>query len=309
MANRRLASAALVAALVALFGGTAGAQFPKLRVPKVPSVPGVKTAPASSSNTLDFSNIDDAFVDKAVKGCNAWQNVHDAEVAKANAKTAEAKAKTAQADALRQKQAQVTVNNMMENAQCKDAFKEKDPRTKEIQRLEDQIAAADERGDEKKSDELKKKADPLSEALDIAADRACGGKGSAALHDCMEKKTAELSKQGLAGPMLQIQAQGACMSDPSTNGVAGMSGPSAEEQALDEAATKLNAEARDILNGANEKAGQAQHDADGLNSHQRALFMEAVIGVKNHDPQIMSQTNEQNRAAITKRINDLQKCQ
>ena len=306
MPIRRLASAAVVA-LVALAGATGSAQFRLPRKISKPSLPGVKTETPASQKGPDCSNIDDALVDKVLKADAIRQKVYDDEVAKARAKQAQAKTKTAQADQLRAQRAQGTVGAMMENAECKDKFKEKDPRTKEIQRLEDQIAAADEKGDEKTSDALKKKADPLSEALEIAADRACGGKGSAALHDCMERKTAELSKQGLAGPMLQIQAQGACMSDPSTSGVAGATGPSAEEEALDAEAKKLEDEARDIMNGADEKAGKAQGDADGLDSHHRAIFIECVIGVLNDDPRIMSETSDQNRAAIRKREGELQK--
>lgn len=306
MPIRRLASAALVAAFVAFVGATATAQF---RLPKglKPSVPGVKAAAPSSPKGPDCTKVDDASVDRFLKGYDAWKKAHDAEVAAANAKTAQAKAKTAQADVLRQKHAQVTVGNMMENADCKDRAKEKDPRMREARRLEDLLAAANDRGDEAKATEISKKLDPLNEAIDIDADRACGGKGSAALHDCIERKTAELSKQGLAGPMLQIQAQGACISDPSTNGVAGMTGPSAEEQALDAEAKKLNDEAREILDGANDKAGRAQQDVDGQNDHQRAVFMECVVGVLKHQPEIESQTNDQNRAAINKRAGELQK--
>jgi hypothetical protein len=307
MPIRRLASATIVAALVALVGATASAQFGNIlkKVPKPPSVPGTKAAAAASPKGPDFSNINDALVDKVLKGYDAWQKVHDDELAKAKAKTAEAKAKTEQADVLRQKCAQHTVADMMATSDCKDKAKEKDPRMKEARRLEDLVAAANDRGDEAKAAELSKKLDPLNEAIEIDADRACGGRTSAALHDCIVRKTAELSKQGLAGPMLQVQAQGACTSDPRTNGI-GATGCAGEEQ-LDADAKTLNDEARAILDAGNEKAGKAQGDVDGLNEYQRAVFLEGVVGVLNHDPVIMSQMTEQNRAAINKRAGELQK--
>ncbi len=85
-----------------------------------------------------------------------------------------------------------------------------------------------------------------------------------------------------------------------------MSGCAGTEQ-LDADAKTLNDEARALLDAGNEKAGKAQGDVDGLNEHQRAVFLECVVGVRNHDPVIMSQTTEQNRAAINKRAGELQK--
>jgi hypothetical protein len=197
------------------------------------------------------------------------------------------------------------VADMMATTDCKDKAKEKDPRMKEARRLEDLVAAANERGDEAKAAELSKKLDPLNEAIEIDADRACGGKTSAALHDCLERKTAELSKQGLAGPMLQVQAQGECMSDPRRTEPACRDALARKQ--LDADAKTLNDEARAILDAGNEKAGKAQGDVERLNEHQRAVVLECVVGVLNHDPVIMSQTTEQNRAAINKRAGELQK--
>ena len=307
MPIRRLASAVFVAALIAFVGATASAHFGDI-LKKLPEGPTPSTPPAAPAmNTLDCSKIDDALVDKAIKGNQAGKKISDDEVAKAKAKKAQADAKKAQADALRTKRAQSTVNTMMENGECKDAFKEKDPRMKEIRRLEDLVAAANDRGDEAKAEELSKKLDPLNEALELDADRACGGKGTAALHDCMERKTAELKKQGIAEPMLQIQAQGECMSNPSTSGFAGATGPSAEEQALDAEYDALMAEYQNMMKNADAKADKAKKDAMGLDDHQYAMFAECVIGVLNQDPVITSQTTPATLGAIKKRAAELEK--
>jgi len=309
MAIRRLASASLVAVLVALVGATASAQFGNIlkKAPKPPT-PGA-TPTAAASKTLECSQIDDNLVNKAVEGSQNAKKASDAELAKANAKKAEATAKKAQADGLRQKSAQLTVSNMMENGECKDKAKEKDPRMKEARRLEDLLAAANDRGDEAKAAEISKKLDPLNEAIDLDADRACGGKGSAALHDCMERKTAELSKQGLAGPMLQIQAQGACMSDPSTNGIAGMAGPTAEEQALDAEYERLMAEYQEIMRALNEKADKARRDAMGLDDREYARFSECVVGVLRKDPDVLSVTSQAGQDAIRRHAAQLRDIQ
>jgi hypothetical protein len=305
MPIRRLASTALAAALIATLGATASAQFGNILKKAKPSVPGAKAAADPPPQSFSCEQLDESLIDKAVK---AHQNsIYDSEVAKANAKRAQADAKKAQADALRTKSAQSTVGAMMQNADCKDAKKEKDPRMKEARRLEDLLAAANDRGDEAKAAEISRKLDPLNEAIEIDADRACGGKGSAALHDCMEKKKAELSKQGLAGPMLQIQAQGACMSDPSTSGVVGMTGPSDEEKKLDAEYDALMKEYQDLMSNAKEKADKAQQDAMGLGDREYGVFLECVIGVLRKDPEMTSRTTPQVREAIRKYADVLEK--
>jgi hypothetical protein len=292
----------LLAVLAAiLVGVSADAQIGSLlkkRLPKPPSAPGATTpvpptsASTPASGSLDCSQITDDLIDKFLKAQVVRKKVYDEEMAKANAKKAEA-------DALTKRRAESMVDTTMKTEECKDAFKEKDPRSKEIARLEDQVAAADTAGDEAKSEALRKKLDPLNDALNIDADRACGGKGAAALHDCMEKKKATLAKQGVTEPMLSIQAQGECMQDPSTSGFAGATAASAEEDAA-------SSMAADIMANADAKANQAEKEA-GLDDKQRGLFIECVVGVLNDDPAVLAATPAGSKAAIQKRASELRK--
>jgi hypothetical protein len=294
MPIRRLTSAAVVAAFLAVLGASATAQVPGVlkRISKAAST-GPKTPPpapvTAPKPTITCSQITGDMLDQFLKGQAAWKATHDAEIAKANAYKAKA-------DALAKDRATATMNAMMKADECKDAFKEKDPRRKEINRLESLVAAADGRGDEAKSEELRKKLDPLNEALELDADRACGGKGSSALHDCLEKKQADLAKQGVSGPMLAIQAHGECASDPATSGIAGASAPSQAEQ---DATDAYNQGMKD----ANQKADEArkkEEDAMGLDDHQRALFLECILGVLNRDQEVSRQMPTDIRVKIEK---------
>jgi hypothetical protein len=287
MPIRRLAAALAVAALVATIGATASAQFGSVLKGIHKGATAKPAAPAPAPKpTLECGQIDEAMLDRYLKALALRKKVYGEEVAKANASKATA-------DALAQKRAAAMVDTMLKTDQCKDAFKEKDARSKEIARLEAAVAAASDRGDDAKAEELRKKLDPLNEALDIDADRACGGKGSAALHDCMEKKKVELAKDGGSGPMLLVQAHGACASDPSTSGMGGLTGPSEAEVAANAA---YNAGMAD----ANNKANQAEKEALGLDEHQHALFAECLLGVLNRDNEISSQMTPAVRAAIEK---------
>jgi hypothetical protein len=305
MSLRGVASAAAVAALVALIGVTVDAQF-KVRLPKSPSVPGVNSpAPAPAANktagkSFECSQITDELVDNLLE---AWENANKATQAAQKAYEAEmakAAAKKAEADAIQSKRGQQSINVMMQNAECKDAFKEKDPRSKDIARLEEQVAAADEAGDEKKSDALHKKLSALSDPLELDADRACGGKGSAALHDCMAAKKAALAKQGIAEPMLTIQAQGECMSDPATSGMAGMTGETDEEKRLRAEAADIEKQAREKKAKADEEASGKASEEAGMSNRERAIFLECCIGVRNNDPVWLAKTPPAARAALAK---------
>jgi hypothetical protein len=284
----RLALLPLVGAGVLAVIGTVNAQFPKIpKVPKAP-VPGAKTAdpapPTPATRGFQCSQINEDLINKFLKAQEVKKKVYDDEMARAEGVMAKARAKQAEADALAKKRAANTMNTMMANADCKDAFKEKDPRSKEIARLEALVADADDKGDQAKSDQIRKRLDPLTDALEIDADRACGGKGSAALHDCMEKKKAALAKQGITEPMLAIQAQGECMQDPSTSGIAGMTAASAEEEAAIADQKAAAAMANQARADAESKAQQAERDALGLDERDHGLFLECIMNVLREDP-------------------------
>jgi hypothetical protein len=302
MSIRRLALLPLMGAGILAVIATLHAQFPKVHVPKAPAVPGVATpatpAPAPSTpgpanRGFQCSQINEDLINKYLKAQEVKKKVHDEEMAKANAKKAEA-------DALAQKRGTAMMSTMMSTEDCKDKFKEKDPRSKEIARLENLVAAADEKGDEVKSNELRKKLDPLTSALDVDADRACGGKGSAALHDCMEKRKAALARQGVVEPMLTVQAQGECMQDPTTSGMAGLTAASQEEEAATAMANQARADAE-------KKANQAEADALGLDERDRGLFFECIMGVLREDPVQRAAAGSDGRAVILKHSDELKK--
>jgi hypothetical protein len=236
---RRLASASLAAALVAALGLTADAQFGNpLKKLKPPSLPG-RSAPATPAPPQPgYEPITEEEIAKFLKAMQIQRDVLAKEMAHAN------------------------------------ALKAKAARSREIARLEDQVAAADERGEEARSDALRQKLDPLSNALDIDADRACGGKGSSALHDCMAAKKKTLASQGITEPMLTIQAQGECMGDPATSGFPGATG-APEEEAEERAASAAAAEAFSMANLNAEKAGR---EASGLDQMRFARIDHCVRG-------------------------------
>jgi hypothetical protein len=288
MSIRRLAVLPLIVAGVLAVIGTVNAQFPKIpKVPKAP-VPGAKTAdpapPTPATRGFVCSHVNEDLINRFLKAQEAKKKAYDEEMAKSDAVMAKARAKQAEADALAKKRAASTMNTMMANAECKDAFKEKDPRSKEIARLEALVADADEKNDQAKSDQVRKRLDPLNEALEIDADRACGGKGSAALHDCMAQKKATLAKQGITEPMLTIQAQGECMQDPSTSGIAGMTAASPEEEALLAEQKAAAAMADQARADAESKGQQAERDALGMDERDHGLFLECIMNVLREDP-------------------------
>ena len=101
MPIRRLASAALGAALIALVGTTAGAQFGHLKIPKAPSLP---SSPVKApKQAFKCSQIDEAMVDKFLKGRDARKKVEDEEAANVSQNQSSgqnAEAKQAGADAV-----------------------------------------------------------------------------------------------------------------------------------------------------------------------------------------------------------------
>ena len=263
MSVRRLPSASLVAVVIAFVGVSVDAQFgnPLKKLPKPPSVPGTGAAsPAPARRGPE--PVTEEEVAKFIKALNVQKEVLAKEMVEVDALKAKAAAAKARADAANRQSAERMVNTMMETSECKDRFKEKDPRSKEAARLEDQVADADGSGDEAKSDALRKKLDPLNAALELDADRACGGKGTAALHDCMERKKAKLAKEKVTEPMLTIQAQGECMSDPATSGFAGATGAppeEAEEKAASDAAAERFSLAKANAEQAGSEAAQMEH--------------------------------------------------
>jgi hypothetical protein len=113
--------------------------------------------------------------------------VEEAALAK---ESAAAKKQKDAADAKLQQGAAGMVADMMKTGECTDAFKAKDPRSKEIDRLYELASNASARGSDQQADKYNQQAGKIEEALDIAADRACGGKGASFIADCRESAMA-----------------------------------------------------------------------------------------------------------------------
>jgi hypothetical protein len=158
------------------------------------SVAGVAAAPATESSRLltraYCDNITQDEINRLLKALEAENAARQKAVAAANAKKKDAAAQKAAADADTRRAATVMVNDMAKTGECKDGFVEKDPRSKEIQRLYDLASAASEKGSEKLSEQYSEKASKIQEALDIDADRACGGKGASFLDTCRKEAAA-----------------------------------------------------------------------------------------------------------------------
>ena len=171
MSVRRLTLLPLMGAGILAVIATLHAQFPKVHVPKPPAVPGVATpptpvpAPATRRagdtwlQVLPNQRGPDQQVLEGAGGEEEGLRRRDGQSRRGDG---ESRAKQAEADALAKKRAANTMNTMMANAECKDAFKEKDPRSKEIARLEALVADADDKGDQAKSDQIRKRLDPLN---------------------------------------------------------------------------------------------------------------------------------------------------
>jgi hypothetical protein len=300
MSVPRFAFASIAVALTVLLGVPCEAQLGGILKKKIPKPGGAAepASPASNGRPLYCANITDEDINKYLKAKEVQKRVIEQEIAEQNAKKAQADALKQKADALSEKRAQAMISTVMATEECKDKFKEKDPRSKKIATLEDQIAAASDRGDEAKADQIQKELSPLSNALEVDADRACGGRGAAALHDCLAAKKAALAKQGLTEPMLTIQAQSECMQNPATSGMAGATAASAEEQAATDKAAEL-------LRSVESNADQAAADASGLKQHEFSKLDHCIRGVIAGDP--TTPTTPESEAAINRRAADLKK--
>lgn len=299
MSSRRLAAALAAAASVVVLGVTIGAamrdQFPSL--PRRPQIPGV-SRPAQATG-LDCSDITEEQLDKFLTAKRVEAATLKSETDAANARRAAAQA---QLDAGGQRRATVMLGEVMKNAECTDAFKERDPRSREIARLYSLAEAASGRGDEAKAEEYQNKASQLESALDLEADRSCGGKGVSALMDCIAKKKPVLAQQGVTEPMLTVQAQGECMSDPATSGIPGMTGDSAQEKAAQAALSDAN----NALANAQENARKAGANASGLDDEQMGRITDCICAGTGPG-YVTGTTTAASRAALQRRQTELRR--
>jgi hypothetical protein len=178
MSVRRYVLCLLIVAGALACGAPAVAQFPK--IPKVPKVPKLPTPP--SAPTLDqpaekarpkyCASITDDQVDRFLKALKVEQNALADNLAAANARKASA-------DAAANKRSMAGVEAMMKVSECKDAAIEKDPRTKERDRLYELAESASAKGDEKASEKFASQASALRDRIEADAEKVCGSELSA----------------------------------------------------------------------------------------------------------------------------------
>ena len=192
-----------------LLAATVTAQF---HLPKVPSIkkPEIVKQPDAVRKANYCDGITSDEIEKFLNALSAEQIAVDRELAAATAKKAEV-------DRAQQARGQRMVTDMIALSDCKDPKKEKDPRTREADRLQKLADDAAARGDDKKSDEYQRQASALSDEVDIDADRACGGKGSALFADCKAKFIAADSRTAEAERLRRQAAEAAKHGDKKTS--------------------------------------------------------------------------------------------
>lgn len=330
MSIRRLALLPLMVACV-LAVSTLHAQFPKIpKIPKGP-IPGVNTpsppAPPQQAK-LYCTGITDEQIDQYIKARQVQGQVLQSEMAKANAKKAEADALDKNRDAENRKLAADNAEYLMKHADCLDAAKEKDPRAKEQSRLEALAEEATNANDEARADLLQKRAARVSEAIEVDADKACGGRGVSLLVACRDKKMAaddrvqevarlrkleaEAGKKGdrakeleygrkadeIEGPMMAM-SQITCMGEHPEYNMMGAQAPreeTAEEQATHKAA-------KDAFSNAHANADKAGQDAAKLDSSEYNKLDHCIRSVLNDAP--ATPIDAPTKAVIQKRAGDL----
>jgi len=329
MSIRRLALLPLILGGVLAVIGTVNAQFPKLpKVPKGP-LPGVNTpSTPEPPQKLYCSGITNEQIDQYIKARQVQGQVLQSELAKANAKKADADALDKKRDAENQKLAAENAQYMMKNIDCRDAAKEKDPRAKEQSRLEALAEEATNANDEARAELLQKRAARVSEAIEVDADKACGGRGYSLLVACRDQKMAaddrsqevarlrkleaEAGKKGdrakeleygkkadeIEAPMMAM-SQMTCMAEHPEYNMMGAQAP--REQTAEEQAT--HKAAQDAFGNAHANADKAGADAAKLTDAEYNKLDHCIRSVLNDVP--ATPIDAATKAVIQKRAGDL----
>jgi hypothetical protein len=169
--SSRYALFGLVLAGTLLLGVSADAQLGgliKKKLPKLPIPDAVKPAAPANAPRKYCGSITDELLDRFLKALEAENAVA------AKRQEAERRIK-AQAEEARQRADSLTPAGFAKFEACKDAALAKDPRTKERDRLRGLADAAARRVETRRYQEYSSQADELSELMDAAAEKACGG--------------------------------------------------------------------------------------------------------------------------------------
>ena len=275
------------------------------------SLAGVAAAATESSRLLmrvSCDNLTPDEINQLLKGLEAEKAARKGAVDAANAKQKEADAQKAAANADAQRAAAIMVDDMAKTGECKDAFMEKDPRSKEVQRLYDLATAASEKNNEKLSEQYSEKASKIQEALDIDADKACGGKGASFMDSCrkeaaaknprsaerdqLQRKADDATKKGDSAAAERYSAQAKQLAGEIEAGVAmecvvkmtqlqvGTAGVAAHEAG--NAASHASSEASRMMSEAQQSGTKEGAEAAGLSEGEYARLKECVIGYINH---------------------------
>jgi hypothetical protein len=317
MSVRLRASIALVLAAVLVSSLPAKAQIPgmnKLKVPKVPSVPGVKPVaapkPAEEPRAPYCSQIDDKKLDDLLKGLEAERATREREIAAANETLAKA-------DAAAKQRAQTGFEAMVKLSECKDAAMEKDPRKKELDRLNLLAEQATAKGDEKAAEKYSNEASALSNKMDAAASKACGVGDGTTPEECKNAVVAKDPRTKQRDELTRLSQEAARKGDKTGSDqfamqAAGLTALIESEAAMGcmaqrttgvfgsgDAESAASKEARERLRGADDKGEEAGAKAANMTDDDYAKMKECVLGrIRTRDT---TPTDEKSAAAIDAR--------
>ncbi len=255
-------------------------------------VPAPAKEPAGLVMAGACDNITADQIDRLLKGLKAENAARAGAVAEANAKKADADAQKTAADAAGREAATVMVGDMAKTGECKDNFSEKDKRSKEIQRLYDLASAASDSGDDKKSEAYSEQASTLEQALEIDADRACGGKGASFLADCR----ADLARKNPSLSESEIAMQCVVKMTERQVGAEGMAA-----HAAGNAASQADSEAQRMMSEAKQSGSKEGAEAAGVTERDYGRLKDCVIDRLNRKAPMP----DESAAAIDKRASEL----
>jgi hypothetical protein len=170
MSVRRPTPLVILVAFVLAIGASAHAQFGNLLKKKLPT-PG---APAAAPGQKPYcSDITDEMIDRFLKALQTRRLALERVAADERQRKAEQDKKKAEQDKKDQGKAERMVADIVKYSECTQAFEEKDPRTKERNRLQDASSAAYDKGDNANGEKLDNQAQAVSAQINADAERAC----------------------------------------------------------------------------------------------------------------------------------------
>jgi hypothetical protein len=168
MSFRRPTPLVILLAFVLAAGASAHAQFGNLLKKKLPGAP----APPPQS-TLYCRDITDEKIERFLKALKVRQAALDRSAAAERQRKAEQDQRRAVQDKKDRGKAERMIADITKYSDCTLAFEEKDPRTKERNRLQDASTAAYDKGDDAAGEKLDNQAQAIAKQISADAERAC----------------------------------------------------------------------------------------------------------------------------------------